>query len=258
MAQPLSALTRDLDYRLVVIGPAKIGKTEHVVTTAPRPTRVVCCEHKSALDPARRRAEELGIIKDISIDIARDETHMLNAVVDAKKEAKAGNIKSLIIDPFTAYTQWLEMVCIEDNDNPDGRAAYRPYNQKGKHLVNLLMTVPCHVILICHFMEKQGKESKGKVPAIAGQLGDYVTTAFQNIVWMDLDTKGKGADGRMFVTGSGDFWGPGCRHGGRDLDMTPADVGFLFKKFAETGKRMKTSSREDDGQDARRGNEARR
>ncbi len=229
-----SALLREPFYKVLVMGPAKSGKTTSVVTTSPGPVLVILCESTSALLGAARRSKSFDYEH-----ITGGFNSMLKAMVAIKEEVKAGKYKTIIVDPLSDWAARVERECLDATNNdqgvPDGRRAYPVFLDRMRHFHNQLFTLPAHVIAITHFYERgEGQH----VPLIAGKAGEWVRGAYQDVVWFEHDSKtGK----RFFRTAPGDgINGPGCRHLDGIASIEP-DVSKLFAAF-EKGATMKVST----------------
>jgi AAA domain len=249
---PLSAreLEKDPFLRVLLMGPPKVGKTSLVIATSPSPVRVLLCESDSALTHAVRVAGP-----NFTFERTKDWNTMSTAIQEARKDAEAGKIKTLIVDPLSDFATVLEEQCLKQTDTgrgPDGRRAYPEYNRRMRHLLEQLFRVPAHLVVVTHYIDTGGGEvqpdgggeatprtGEGIVPLLPGKARALVAARFPDVVWMDYQ-KGE----RVLVTGPRGAWGPGCRSLG-DTQMIPANVNSrdknigiiaLIKAFAESAK----------------------
>lgn len=232
MPLPASALERDEFLRLLLMGVPKSGKTTMVVASSPGPVRVLLCEGDSALNGARRHSPEW--VKHGDFERIKGWKSMADAIQVAKEDAKKGVIKTLVVDPLSDFAAVLEEDLLAATDNgkgPDGRRAYPEYVRRLRHLVEQLFRIPCHVVVISHYIEVGGGEvqpdgggeptprtGEGIVPLLAGKARALIAAKFNDVVWFDI-RKGE----RILETGPTGRWGPGCR----SLDgvqIIPADV----------------------------------
>lgn len=264
---PLSAreLEKDSFLRVLLLGPAKVGKSSMVIASSPPPVRVLLCESDSALTHAVRIAGS-----NFTFERIKDWNTMSAAIQEARKDAEASKLKTLIVDPLSDFATVLEEQCLKMTDNgkgPDGRRAYPEYNRRMRHLLEQLFRVPAHLIVVSHYIDTGGGEvqpdgggeatprtGEGIVPLLPGKARALVAAKFPDVVWMDY-VKGE----RILVTGPRGAWGPGCRSLS-ETKILPADVNSkeqnvgiraLIKAFADEGKGVKPAARSDE-REARR------
>jgi hypothetical protein len=228
MALSAKELEREDFLRVLLMGPAKIGKTTTVVATSPGPVRVLLCEHDSAL----KHSVRLGV--DFTFDRVTGWNTMSKALLEAKRDCKEEGLGTVVVDPFSEFAANLLDECLNATDTgrgPDGRRAYPEYNKRIRHVLNQLFRLPCHVVVITHYIDTGGGEvrpdgggdptpqtGEGIVPLLAGKARALVAAQFPDVVWMDY-VKGD----RVLVTGPRGAWGPGCRSLG-ETRILPADV----------------------------------
>jgi AAA domain len=211
--------------------------TTHVVATAPGPVRVLNCESDTALRGAQRETKNFDFERVAGWD------SMMAAVVAAKKDAKAGAIKTVVVDPLSTFGDRLMAECVTatrtKEGNEDGRKAHPEFTKRIVHLVDLLMTIPAHVIVITHYMETGGDdESKklgsGLVPLMPNTASrTKIGAMFYDIVWVDIAKPGwPEYRGRTFITSPDGAWGPGCRSL-NGYDKLPAHIGEFIKAVKE-------------------------
>ena len=212
-----SSLEASTFLRMLVMGVPKKGKSTHVISTAPGPVRVLLCEDDSALLGARRET------KGFDYERVRNWNDMMKFTVEAKRDAKEGKIKTVVVDPLNMWADRLMGECVEatktKEGNEDGRKAHPEFTKRIKHACDLLMTIPAHLIVITHFMEVGGddgsdkpKHGRGIVPLMPNTASRTAIHAmFFDVVWFDVAVKDKPSfNNRIFVTGA-DACGPGCR-----------------------------------------------
>jgi hypothetical protein len=231
-----SALETDSHLRVLFMGPPKLGKTRAAVCTSPPPVRVILCESDTALRDAQRQGANFDFER-ARADKAYNQ--MLNFLLQAKDDAKAKKISTVVIDPFSDFTDRLLAESLKENltsnGEEDGRRAYPHCTKRILHVIDLAFTIPAHLIVVCHYMEVGGgelglpKTGEGIVPLIPGQARARVAARFNDVVWLDFDRTTKQ---RLFVTSPQGAWGPGCRSRA-DAAPVPADFTNLIKVFAE-------------------------
>lgn len=251
---PISAddLERTMLLRMLCMSPPKKGRTTHLVCTAPGPVRVLLCEDDSALEGADRERRGMGIWtsppKGIKFDFerVRDWDDMQKYTIAAKKDAKEGKIKSVVVGPFNFWCDRLLAQCvgmfITDGGKEDGRKYHPEFTKRMKHAVELLATIPAHLIIESHFMEVGGgdengtsekpKKGAGIVPLLPNMASRTWLHGFMHdVVWFDVAPKDydDAYQRRVFVTGSDEI-GPGCRSFAGSY-MIPANVSTFIERM---------------------------
>jgi AAA domain len=242
-----TALEFDTHLRMLLMSPPKVGKSTHVISTSPGPVRVLLCESDTALRGAQRESKNFDFERITGWD------SMMKAVVEAKRDAKVGTIKTVVVDPITTFADRLLAECVHatltKEGNEDGRKAHPEFTKRIVHLVDLLMTIPAHLVVIAHHMETGGdddgkKLGMGLVPLMPNTASRTKLGAmFYDVVWMDIAKAGQPEyRGRTFVTGPDGCWGPGCRSLAVN-DKLPAHIGEFIKamKAGETGMKPKVN-----------------
>lgn len=233
---PLSSdLELDMHLRVLLMGPPKLGKSVAAICTSPSPVRVFLCESDTALREAQRRGPPFEFERLRAEGAYKQMTTLL---VQAKEDAKAGKVKTLIIDPLSDFADRLLAESFKLNltnqGEEDGRRAFPHFTKRLLHCVDLAFTIPAHLIVICHYMEVGGgemglpKTGEGIVPLIQGQARARISAKFNDVLWLDYDRK---TQERLFVTGPQGAWGPGCRNLSTTQTL-PADFTALIKTFA--------------------------
>jgi hypothetical protein len=247
MPLPASALEHNHRLRLLLMGRPKVGKTAAAVATAPGPVRVLLCEDQSALREAKRQTDKFDF------EIIKGWESMQKALVEAKKDAAAGAIKTVVIDPLSDWSDRLKDECFNETltsgGNEDGRRASPLYLTRMLHAIDKMFLIPAHVIVICHYqgensggeMEGVPQTGEGIVPMLYGKARERVAAKFVDVVFMDLKRTPKEGrtefsceDGneRFFLTNPKGAWGPGCRSlGAGSKSEYPANIGALIKAF---------------------------
>lgn len=253
--KPESALDFCPYLRLLMLGVAKIGKTSSAICTSPGPVGVILCEDETALREAKRRGAKFNYAS-LQYDgpngkPAKVFQPMLDLLLEAKRNAKEGRLKTLIIDPISTFARKLLEEAFANNQTQggkdDGRTAYQEYNRRFDHITDFAMSIPAHLIVVSHYaqvsseMDGQMKKSgEGVVPLIPGASRNALAAKFVDVVWFDLDKEDR--EKRVIVTGPRGAWGPGCRsiHG---THVLPADFTQLIDTFAQDGKKSSLINR---------------
>jgi AAA domain len=232
--------------RMLLMSPPKLGKTEHAVSTSPDPVRVLLCEDDTALRGARRQTTKFDFERIVGWN------SMMKAVTEAKLDAKAGKIKTVIVDPITTFADKLLAECVAatltKEGNEDGRKAHPEFTKRIIHLVDLLMTIPAHLIVVAHHMETGGDDDSKKLgPGLVPLMPNTASRTkmgamFYDVVWMDLAKVGwPEYRGRTFITSPDGAWGPGCRSLAGS-DRLPAHIGKFLEATKEGAKSPKAAT----------------
>lgn len=250
MARPASELSINPFLRELLLGPAKLGKTSTAVATSPPPVRVILCEDDSALEPALR------MTKNFTISNARTPgkgafKEMMDVLLEAKNDAKAGKIKTLVVDPFSDFAHHVMEESLlntqTSSGNDDGRKAFFEIGRRIDHALDFILSIPCHVIVVSHYTQQSAeidgqlkKSGEGVVPMIPGQMRNRMAGKFRNVLWFDVDPKNPNE--RVIVTGPRGAFGPGCRSL-TGTHLLPADFTALIKTFAENAPKTSLAPR---------------
>jgi AAA domain len=239
MPVPLSSLTPEPFLKVLLLGPPKTWKTTIAVTTSPRPVRMILAEDDSALDEARRQGADDYC--DLERAMSRDKPYeqMTTFLAQAKADAVAGTIKTVVFDPLSDFADRLLEQSIRLNltekGEENGRTAYPHYEKRLKHCLELALTIPCNLIVIAHFIDTSGGEMGAKrvgdgiVPNVPGKARLRIGAKFRDVLWLDLDKEDSSK--RVFYTAPTGAWGPGCRSLPGRYQTMPADFSALIKTF---------------------------
>jgi hypothetical protein len=251
MPIPASALGHEPHVRLLILSWPKRGATTHAVATSLGPVRVLSCESSdTALEGAKLETDKFDFERVTGFD------SMTKYLIEAKRDAKESKIKTVVVDPLNFFADTLMEECFRntmtgkpgDSDrHEDGRKAHPEFTRRITHVVNLLLTIPAHVIVVNHFMMEGGGEENNKpkvgegiVPLMPNlKSRSMVAAKFHNIAWFDYAQKGEDHyHNRVFVVsaeGRG-VLGPGLRSI-QGKHVIPAHVGQFLKAIAEARKR---------------------
>jgi len=242
--QPASALEKTVRVKALLLGSAGIGKTTVAVCTVPRPVGVLLCESDSSLDYARvamREDEGLSerdIDKVLSFQSVGTYESMLKAVQEARVAADAGEIASLVVDPFNFWADRLTDQAFgwtkTKDGNEDGRRAHPEATKRARQIIYQLLNLPCHVVVVSHYMDVGDAAKRGgpdKVPMLPNkEMRAIVHGMFPHKLWMQMNDQGQ----RVFVTTPQGATGPGVR-GYRGASEIPADFAVLMDKLSIPG-----------------------
>jgi len=241
MPIPASELGRDAYSRLLILGESKLGKTTTAVSTAPPPVRLLLCEDKSAANGARR--ETLAFDAELVQPNAAGDIYDLAVkyIVAAKDDARKKKIASVVLDPLSFLADNLLEEAMKlsrtKQGNEDGRAAHGLFKRRYKHIIDLLLTIPAHVIVVSHFEETTGEDGedgspsgRGIVPLLPNRWArKWTGSAFHDVVRFEVSRGSeKSHKNRVFVTETAGWWGPGCRSK-KGSHVLPAHVGQFIE-----------------------------
>jgi len=245
-----SSLERESYLFALLMGRAKLGKTTCAVTSLAKAFGlgyVIVCGKAGSLKPAQRRTSKF------EYDIVRDENDMDTAIKEARKGVKDGRFKWVVLDDFTMYAAWLENELANATRNAkgeaDGRRFWPEYHSRLKNIVSRLADCKAHFIAICHYIE-QGKEIEGQLaktgdgiaPSFGGKSREEIPAMFQDVVWMDKDSKGD----RIFKINPEGVFGPACRSFDDARDIA-ADFGVFMREMDK----IEDSKSKTNGKDSR-------
>lgn len=173
---------------------------------------------------------------------------MDEAIKEARRGAKEGEYKWVVLDDFNLYASWLEQDLgdkFHDKDGrPDGRAIWRPHVNKLSNILIRLSDARAHLYVITHLYEQSSemegqlpKSGKGIWPLIGGSARRQLPGQIGNVLIMEFNKKNE----RVFQVNPQGVYGASCT----GIDGTheiPADIGELHKLFLEFKKGLNTPS----------------
>ena len=138
----------------------------------------------------------------------------------------------------------------------DGRRAHPELSKRLNHVIDLLLTVPAHLVVTSHYMEVGGGDDDGKSKPKSGKglaplmpnlrSRSEVAAKFHDIVWFEKAGGGVEASaqykGRIFVTAEDGVFGPGGRHL-KGASIIPGHIGTLIEQSSLAGKRTKPAAK---------------
>jgi AAA domain len=209
---PAGSSTRKRFLRMLILGPAKVGKSVAAVCTSPGPVYVINCDNEDALDPAERRT------KNFSSNLVYSPDDMEAALKVARKQVADGKAKTIVVDTLSNYAARLEEACLlasggGNMEKADGRRAYQNYEARLRNTVERLFKLEAHVIVCSHYLEIPGKLDTqmekfgdGIAPLLAGKARGTIPGLFNDVVFLFVR---KGV--RYFGTAPTGAFGVGCR-----------------------------------------------
>jgi hypothetical protein len=238
---PISAseLQKTTFLRVLVMGPAKAGKTQTTLATCPKPAYVILSDDDSSLEPAQRVTTEFEFDRVQDLSAIKALAEMEKALAAARKGAIEGKYKTVLWDTMTNFAMRLEdglRTLSDKGKGPDGRQYFKEYHRHLYNITSRLLSLPCHVIVIAHYVEAPGvviegqldKSGKGICPMLTGASRNIIPTLFKDVVFFELKPNGK----RVFTVSAEGVWGPGCRSLAGVSEL-PADVEEFLRQAAQ-------------------------
>lgn len=248
MPQPASALERDAFDRVLILGEPHCGKSTSVVSSAAKAFGlgyVINCGKKDGLIEAKRR--DMGF----EWDLVRDEGQMEAAIKEARRGAKEGKYKWIVIDDYNFYADWLE-AALEDmtrnaKGESDGRRYFREYTKRLCNILFRCFDFKAHIYVISHYIEtgdgliegQTEKTGRGVAPLFAGAARKKIPGMFGDVIFMAPGSKDRSR--RSFFINPAGVFGPTCLSSSETREIE-ADVGLLRQEFARAAKADKSTT----------------
>lgn len=196
-----------VDYaRVLLMGPAKSGKTVCAVATAPRPVFVINGDGAGALTSATRHGAKFTAIDANSLGEYK------SAVKFIGKEARKGKVGTVVVDTLTL----LQRRCKDDlqRQGLEGYDLWRELLDSFSGTTRTLLNSPAHVIVTAHVGKHDvSSGSLGTLPAIEGQFAGQAPGLFADIVWLETSISSKSGEvRRQILVGPQGQWVHACRN----------------------------------------------
>ena len=214
---------------MLLLGPAKAGKTVACASTSPRPVDVINCDGKYALAPVSLYG---GPDCCTALNV-RNADEWDRACAEEYALAKAGKVRTIIVDSLSLLADSVldeVQTARKGKLDFDGWALYADavMGSRDRRGLRLLLEAPAHVILVAH-MAPVGDHVAGVLPAIAGRvIPNKLPALIDDWVLFECTPSGE----RRFVLGPQDNW----NHSGRNIHKTEkikADVGLLLQALGK-------------------------
>lgn len=210
--------------RVLLVGPAKSGKSTAVATTAPGPVLVINGDGNDSLQHASVANADNWHAVNVS-----NSREWLAACKWARGLAEDEKVRTISVDTFTLLTQNIQREL--KGQGMDGFALWNTLVDVMMTGMNLLLDAQAHLFVVCHYFFEN--DAVGLIPAVStNELRRYMPAKFSEWIWFDVDTTRKGGDKdpvRAFQIGPSGAWKGACRRGGASSQRISADVGLLFK-----------------------------
>lgn len=205
--------------RILVLGPAKAGKTTCILATAPSPL-CINCDGLSATKGAR---EEGG--KFLVVDATTRAT-LKAAVGIAEKLVAAGDVKTVVLDTATLLA---DNLLDEISVTLTGWDVWSELSSVVTHAVKRLCRLPAHIFVVAH-MAPDKDVAEGIMPAIGGKLKSRLPALLDDWILLDVEPGRKPFE-RQWLLGPQKTW----THSGRNIRRTIAVEATVPALFAELG-----------------------
>jgi hypothetical protein len=209
--------------RILLLGPAKAGKTTCIAGTAPKPL-VINCDGLSATKGARRvhKGHEFLVVE------AQSRAGLINATKAAEALVASGDVRTVILDTATLLVD-----NILDEVTKAGFEGWDRWDELEKAVmgsVKRLAQLDAHLFVISH-MDPTKDPAQGILPTIGGKLKTRLPAMLDDWILLDVDPERNPE--RVFLLGPQKTW----THSGRNIRrkcMVEADVEALFEELEIT------------------------
>jgi len=206
--------------RILLMGPAKGGKTTACLKTSPKTVFMINCDGKGALVGARQQ----GARDYYAVDVNSAE-QWNKAVIFACKLATQEKISTIVVDPLTT---------LYDTILDDLKGSFSGFDLWANVLdymvggIRDLRSADAHLIVTSHSMANEDS-MQGVLPAIGGKSATRIPAMMHDWIWLDVEV-GKDYVDRRFLVGPQKNWNHGARNAKRSVAID-ADVVLLLKEL---------------------------
>jgi hypothetical protein len=205
--------------RVLLIGPAKAGKTTCLALTSPGPALIINCDGDGATKGAAAQGAEF-----MAID-ATNRPSWKRAVGLAHQLAAEGKVRTIIVDTVTLLCDNL----LDDiTVTLEGWEVWRELAEVLRGGIKKLLTAEAHVFVVAH-VEPESDSAAGILPSIPGKMKVKIPGLLDDWILLDVEAERQPHE-RQFLLGPQKSW----THSGRNVKRTcaiPADVGELFREL---------------------------
>jgi len=186
--------------RVLLVAPAKVGKTTSIAATAPGPVLILNCDGRDAPLGAVNQMTEEQARQTIIFDVYSLQD-WARARAGAIKLANEGIVRHVLVDTASRLS---EMAVSELKVTRDGYKLWDAVKEEVYGGVDELSEkLEAHLYVIAHIDAMSGDDAAaGILPMIAGSSKRWIPTAVNDWVYLDAKTDGT----RQFLLGPQKFW----------------------------------------------------
>lgn len=201
--------------RVLMLGPAKLGKTTSIAQDAPRPFIINCDGIGATHGAAKFGCEFKGI------DV--ESLHEWQAACKlAVQLAEDGEIQTIMVDTVTLLSDTL--LAELQVRGATGHDLWGKFMADLLRGIRLLKAAPAHLFVIAHQLPGY-EDAEGILPAIPGQSAQRLPALLHDVIQFTYDAQR--APERMFALGPQGRWSYGGRHIAESCQI-PATATSLF------------------------------
>lgn len=208
----------DAFARIMVLGPAKAGKTTCIALSAPKPL-IINCDGLGATHGASAEGASF-----LAVD-ATSRKSWVSAVGKAKAAVEAGLARTVIVDTVTLLA---DSLLDEISLTLTGWDIWAELNQVVLAGVKQLLKLDAHLFVVAH-MTPDADAAAGILPAIGGKLKVRLPALMHD--WILLDVEPGRKPERQWLLGPQKHW----NHSGRNIRRSTTCDAVGPALFAELG-----------------------